>query len=212
MWYLLFVDIDISKHIILWKDRKHVSWCKLGYDGVPYMILASKVYTCEYGKDTNRRRKERRQQQIMVRIFNMIIHLGHLALTTLWSSLPSHKHKLPPVFNQHILIGQKVAVNKKMYRILQWASYVVWAIESSPSLQCDNRNIKRRPNACKTKKQNCPARIVVKEVLKFPEYKVSLHLLLHTFYPRIPVRLLHFQSETFVTNIMFLKTGVLAVL
>ncbi|KAJ7384053.1 hypothetical protein OS493_024067 [Desmophyllum pertusum] len=49
-----------KNHRIFWKDTQDVSGVMLEYDGVPYIILGTKVLECRHGPDRNKAMKARK--------------------------------------------------------------------------------------------------------------------------------------------------------
>lgn len=101
----LHPEIKPGAHKIFWNDGENsrVKKCQLDFDGIPYIVLGSRIYDCQYGVDRN---------------------LNH----------------------------------KRRYKEAQ--------------MKGDNIFRKRYHRIQATKKQDCPAQIYLREIVKFPDFRI----------------------------------------
>ncbi|XP_020605165.1 uncharacterized protein LOC110043995 isoform X2 [Orbicella faveolata] len=60
-----FGSVDYTKgpHRIFWEDSQFVDGAKISFNGVPFIILGSKVYDCQHGVDRNTALKRKRREE-----------------------------------------------------------------------------------------------------------------------------------------------------
>ncbi|XP_053636755.2 uncharacterized protein [Cherax quadricarinatus] len=99
-------DVKPVAHKIFWNDGENskIKKCHLDYDGIPYIVLGSRIYDCQYGVDRN---------------------LNH----------------------------------KRRYKEAQ--------------MKGDNLFKKRYHRIPGTKKQDCPAQIYLRDIIKFPNFRIT---------------------------------------
>jgi len=60
------LDYTKGPHRIFWEDSQFVDGAKISFNGVPFIILGSKVYDCQHGVDRNTALKRKRREEAEV--------------------------------------------------------------------------------------------------------------------------------------------------
>lgn len=143
-WFWLSIDYKKGSHRLYWEDPKEVNGTKIKFTGVPFYILGSKIFDCQHGKDRNAALKKRKK-------------------TAMWAGVCTIYYKISITgFKYFILLYVHISKHAQTLSLLFFLFFQ----------DGDFTFKKNRFLAQPSKKANCPARLKLREIIIFPDYKV----------------------------------------
>ena len=160
---LLLVDeVDIYKHKILYEDVKAANRVQeIEFTGTPFIILGAKRLNCVHGVDHHISDKAKRIQQKIaekVRFFGFSVLFGSV------------------IWNDTSLFLQMRSLFSWILKYLAFKCHCYYVYSFKNKTQGEKVFQKTRLLSQGTKKMNCEAKVIIRDVMFFPDFKVMLSL------------------------------------